>query len=603
MGFFSVHARVVRMLGRDLRIASFVAVANIAVAALQFLDPVLFGRVVSNLSTSGNSDFAWGPTLRLMTVWAGVGLLGIVASLSVAVLADRMAHRNRLKAVADFHGHALSLPLAFHTGTHSGRLIKVMLSGADLLFGLWLNIFRDQMSAFVAVLVLLPMTFLMNWRLASVLGVLTLTFGFMTSSVVGRTEGRQKSAEKHHGKLASTVQDAFGNVSVVQSFARLGAESRLVGGIVADIVDAQFPILNWWGFVNVMTRSASTIAVIAIVAIGTLLHSRGQADVGEIVSFMGFATLLIGKLEGLVFFTARLHAAKPVLEEFFEVMDTRSPVVENPRGVDLVVSEGEVEFRDVRFAYPGGPDILGGVSFTARPGSTVALVGRTGAGKSTAMALMQRLWDPSSGSIVVDGLDLRDATLDSLRRSVGVVSQESMLFNRTIRENLLVGRPDATEDELVAAAVKAEAHEFIMRQPEGYDTMVGERGSTLSGGQRQRLSIARALLKDPRILILDEATSALDSATEARVCKALKALMEGRTTFVIAHRLSTVRDADEILMFDEGRIAERGTFDQLVWRRGLFAELVSSQMPVPPPRVFTGIGEASDAEASEAVAA
>jgi ATP-binding cassette subfamily B protein len=194
------------------------------------------------------------------------------------------------------------------------------------------------------------------------------------------------------------------------------------------------------------------------------------------------------------------------------------------------------------------------------------------------MALLQRLWDPQEGRITIDGIDIRDVTLASLRAEIGVVFQESMLFNRSIADNLRVGKPDATQEELEAACRLAEAHDFILRQPRGYDTLVGERGATLSGGQRQRLAIARALLKDPPILILDEATSALDAATEARVQQALRALMRGRTTFVIAHRLSTVRDADTILVFSEGRIAEQGSFEELTRKGGIFAELVATQL-------------------------
>ena len=194
------------------------------------------------------------------------------------------------------------------------------------------------------------------------------------------------------------------------------------------------------------------------------------------------------------------------------------------------------------------------------------------------MNLLQRMWDPSSGRIKIDGKDLRDVTLESLHRSIGIVFQDSMLFNRSIRDNLLVGKPDATQEEIETACRMAEAHDFIVSQPQGYDTMVGERGTTLSGGQKQRLAIARALIKNPPILILDEATSALDAATEAKVSRALRVLMAGRTTFVIAHRLSTIRDADEILVFDNGRVAERGCFEDLLLRNGLFAELVASQL-------------------------
>jgi len=263
-------------------------------------------------------------------------------------------------------------------------------------------------------------------------------------------------------------------------------------------------------------------------------------------------------------------------------MDARSSVPEKPNATTLGRVEGAVRFEQVAFAYPGGPRILDGIEFEAPPGRTIALVGQTGAGKSTAMSLLQRLWDPVEGRITLDGHDLRDLSLDSLRRNIGVVFQESLLFNRSIRDNLLVGRPDATPDEIDRACRMAEAAEFIARKPQGYDTMVGERGSALSGGQRQRLAIARALLKDPPVLILDEATSALDAATEARVQKALKALMAGRTTFIIAHRLSTVRDADEILVFDGGKVVERGDFETLVRQGGRFAELVRTQLAGTP---------------------
>ena len=305
---------------------------------------------------------------------------------------------------------------------------------------------------------------------------------------------------------------------------------------------------------------------------------NGLASVGEIVSFMGFAMLLIGRLETAASFVSSLFFKLPALEDFFAILDERSSVPEKDNARVLWAPRGEVRFENVCFAYPekgastaAGP-VLSDVSFRAQPGMCVALVGHTGAGKSTAMALLQRLWDPTSGRITIDGQDLRDITLDSLRTNIGVVFQESLLFNRSIRDNLLVGHPEATDEEIEQACRMADAHEFIVRQPQGYDTMIGERGTTLSGGQRQRLAIARALLKNPPILILDEATSALDAATEARVSKALKTLMAGRTTFIIAHRLSTVRDADEILVFDDGRIVEQGDFNSLLARQGRFAD-------------------------------
>jgi ATP-binding cassette subfamily B protein len=580
MHFLRLYWRVLALLRPDRWVAIGLTFAALALAGLSFLEPVLFGRVVDLLSRSERltSEALWAEAFALLALWGAVGLSAIGANVAVALLSDRMAHRNRLVVMGRYFEHVLSLPLSFHGDTQSGRLMKVMLMGSDTLFGLWLSFFRDHLITFIAAIVLLPLTLFMNWRLGLLLIVLVIVFAAVSAFVIRKTQAAQGQVEQLHTQLAGNVQDALSNVIVVQSFSRLNSEARLFGEIVRQVLDRQFPVLNWWAVVAVLTRAAATVTVIAIFILGTVLHLRGQASVGEIVSFMGFATLLISRLEGAVGFVSHMVMQTPALEQFFAVLDARSSVPEKPDAVSLGRVEGAVNFEDVAFAYPGGPRILDGIDFQAPPGRTVALVGQTGAGKSTAMALLQRLWDPVAGRVTLDGHDLRDITLDSLRRNIGVVFQEALLFNRSIRDNIVVGRPEATQEEIERACRMAEAHDFITRKPQGYDTMVGERGSALSGGQRQRLAIARALLKDPPVLILDEATSALDAATEARVQKALKALMAGRTTFIIAHRLSTVRDADEIMVFENGRVVERGSFEDLVRLGGRFAELVRTQL-------------------------
>jgi ATP-binding cassette subfamily B protein len=268
------------------------------------------------------------------------------------------------------------------------------------------------------------------------------------------------------------------------------------------------------------------------------------------------------------------------LKQFFDVLDTVPALRDRPGAVDPGRLRGRISFRKVSFSYDGKTPAVAGLDFTAEPGDTIALVGSTGAGKSTALALLHRAFDPDSGVIAIDGRDIRDYTLGGLRRNIGVVFQEAMLFNRSIRENLLVGRPDATDADLRDAAARAQALDFIERNPEGLNARVGERGRLLSGGERQRLSIARALLKDPPILILDEATSALDSQTEAKLMAALDEVMKGRTTFVIAHRLSTVKKASRILLFEAGRVVEAGTFGQLVAAGGRFSQLARAQFLV-----------------------
>ena len=515
MRFLRLYLRVLQLLGPDRWVAYGLGFAALALAGLQFLEPVLFGRVVDLLARSERMapSALWAEALALLVLWAAVGLSAIGANVATSLLADRMAHRNRLTIMARYFEHVMSLPVSFHGDTQSGRLMKVMLVGADNLFGLWLSFFREHLTTFIAALVLLPLTLAMNWRLGLLLIALVVLFALVSAWVIQKTEAAQGRVETLQSRLAGNAQDALSNVVVVQSFSRLASEARLFGDIVRQVLDHQFPVLNWWAVVSVLTRAASTITVIAIFVLGTVLHVQGQATVGEIVSFMGFATLLIGRLEGAVGFVSRMVFQMPSLEEFFAVLDARSSVPEKPDALGLQRASGAVRFEAVGFAYPGGPAILRDVDMDAPPGRTIALVGQTGAGKSTAMALLQRMWDPSEGRITLDGHDLRDLTLDSLRRNIGVVFQESLLFNRTIRANLLIGRPDATQEDLERCCRMAEAHDFIAAKAQGYDTLVGERGTSLSGGQRQRLAIARALLKDPPVLILDEATSALDAAT------------------------------------------------------------------------------------------
>jgi ATP-binding cassette, subfamily B, beta-glucan exporter len=582
MRFIRVYARVLGLLRRDRAVVAGLVFANLMVMAFQFAEPVLFGRVINLLTrsdTMADKSVLHGAVI-LLTVWAGIGLTSIGANIMLAVQAERLAHRCRLAAMARYFRHVLSLPPAFHRERQSGRLMKMMLSGADGLFWMWLSFFREHLATLLATLVLLPLTIILNWQLATALILLVLVFCSFTVLTISRTESAQRQIEGYHSVLAGTAQDALANVLVVQAFTRLGAEAQNFRSTGEMVLAKQFPVLNWWAVLSVVTSAASTITVITIFMIGTVLHLQGSASIGAIVSFMGFATLLIGRLTGAMGFISRLFLQMPTLLDFFAILDAESTIPERHAAPALTVTEGEVRFDHVSFEYVSGIPTVQDVTFTARPGTVIALVGTTGAGKSSTMALMQRYWDPTRGRITIDGQDIRNVALDSLRSAIGVVFQDSLLFNRSIRENLLVGKPDATEAELRRACEMAEALEFIERQSAGFETMVGERGVNLSGGQRQRLAIARAILKDPPILVLDEATSALDAATEARVSRALRALMVGRTSFIIAHRLSTIRDADEILVFDQGRIVERGSFSDLLAAQGNFSNLVETQITV-----------------------
>jgi len=407
--------------------------------------------------------------------------------------------------------------------------------------------------------------------------VLCVAFTILTVFVIHKSFALQRAVERHYSDLAETAADALGNVALVQSYARVELEVSALKTVVNSLLNAQMPVLSWWAIATVLTRAGTTLTLLVILLAGTYLKLVGLASVGQIVSFMAMAAMLIARLEQAVSFSNRLFMDAPKLADFFDVLDTVPAVHDRPGAIDPGRLRGKVAFNGVSFSYDGKTPAVRDLSFTALPGDRVALVGPTGSGKSTALALLYRAFDPQSGTIAIDGKDIRDYALSGLRRNIGVVFQETLLFNRSIAENLRVGKPDATDDQIRAAAARAQALEFIDRNPDGLEARVGERGRLLSGGERQRLAIARALLKDPPILILDEATSALDPVTEARVNLALDEVMKHRTTFVIAHRLATVREASCILVFRQGRIVETGTFDELMRRGGFFAELVEAQ--------------------------
>ncbi len=498
----------------------------------------------------------------------------------IALHSDRLSHRRRQAVLTGYFEHVLQLPLTYYGNTHSGRLMKVMLQGTDALMGMWLGFFRDNLASFISLLVLLPISLFINWRLALLLIALCVVFAVLTALIVRKTQTLQSSVERLYSDLAERASDALGNIALVQSFARLDQEVAELRQLVGRLLTAQMPVLSWWALAVVLTRTATTLTILAIIIVGTFLHIDGKATIGQMVTFMNFAGLIIVRLEQVVSFTNRIVADAPRLREFFQVWDTVPAIRDDPDATDPGRLVGLVEFKDVSFSYDGRRMAAAHLNFKALPGETIALVGATGAGKSTAIALLHRAFDPQTGVIEIDGVDIRKFKLASLRRNIGVVFQETLLFNRSIADNLRVGKPDATDDELREAARRAQALEFVDNKFSGFADLVGERGRSLSGGERQRLSIARALLKDPPILILDEATSALDAETETKVMRALDEVMLNRTTFVIAHRLSTVRKASRILVFDSGQIIESGTFDELVAANGRFASLARAQLIV-----------------------
>ena len=567
MTLFHLYKRALGMLSAERTLAIVLALASVVIGLVQLLEPILFGRVVDSLA-QGEGAFS------TIALWAALGIFGILASVIVAVYADRLAHRRHLAAMADAFERAMSLPQGYHADRGSGAVVRSILQGTDALFWLWLGAMREQLTAVAGILLLVPTAIGMDYRMALILALLAVAYVIMNTYVMAKTKSGQAHVERYNSAVYGRVGDVIGNVTVVQGFARLKAESDAMREVMSDLLSAQYPVLTWWGILTVLQRAAATITMVAVFAVGAVLAGRGELSVGEIVAFVGFANLLITKLNQISNFVTAIYRKAPVITGYFDLIDEPDGIVEKTDAAPLPSIKGEVRYESVSFRFTGTEQGVDSVTLAAAPGQTVALVGPTGSGKTTTLSLLMRLRAPDSGRILIDGHDIADVTLTSLRQSIAVVFQDAGLFNRSIADNISIGRPGATMAEVEDAARLAEAHDFIARKPDGYGFVIGERGVALSGGERQRIAIARAILKNAPILVLDEATSALDAETEARIKRALDRLRAGRTTFIIAHRLSTVANADEILVLDQGRIVERGRFRELAEGRGLFARMV-----------------------------
>lgn len=567
MSLFEIYWRALRYLAADKRRVALICAANVFLAIVAIAEPILFGRIIDAITDK--TDLV--PTLAL---WAGLGAFNIVAFVLVARGADRIAHARRAGVICDSFERVITMPLSWHHERGTSNTLHTLLRAVDALFSLWLEFMRQHLSTFVALVLLVPVAISLDLRMSMVLVVLGVLYIAIGRLVMRKTSAGQKSVERHYHKVFDHVSDSVGNVAVLQSYNRIGHEAEALRNHVKALLAAQNPVLDWWALASALHRLSSTISMMVVLLIGALLVSRGELRIGDIVAFTGFATLLISRLDQVSAFVNQVFDARVKLEEFYKQEDA-SAAAQEPAGLrELEHVTGHVRFQEVDFQFANSGQGVSDISFEVHAGQTVAIVGPTGAGKTTLINLLQRVHAPQRGRIMIDGVDIGGVTRKSLRQQIATVFQDSGLFNRTIEENIRIGRASAVHNEVHAAAEAAAAHDFILAKSEGYDTRAGERGSQLSGGERQRIALARAILKDAPILVLDEATSALDVETEARVKEAIDRLRAGRTTFIIAHRLTTVRDADLVIFLDNGRIVEMGGFAELSARNGRFASLL-----------------------------
>ncbi|MDP9368681.1 MAG: ABC transporter ATP-binding protein/permease [Chloroflexota bacterium] len=570
-----ITLRVLRYLGpyRWLVVATYVALFT--ALGLQLTIPWVLAAVVDRGLVDGNRGYLWRGALAIVGLAALQGAFTYARAYLVQRLAEQVGHDLR----RDLYAHLQTLPFAFYDRAQTGQLMSRATDDINNIRGALMMGLRALVLAIATLIAVTIILFRLDALLAAVaLSTMPLLVWWSARFGIGVRPFFSRVQEQF-GVMTSALQENVAGGRVVRAFAQEAEESARFEAELTELFQRNIAAARRWSLAYPLMLLFSGLGLAGVLWLGGYRVLTGALSIGTLVAFNRYLVLLNEPARWMGFVVSRIARAVASARRIFEILDTKPAVADRPGAIALPNMRGEVAFEGVSFTYPGAKrPALEDVSFVARPGETVALLGPTGAGKTTLVNLLPRFYDVSAGRILIDGHDVRDLELTSLRAQIGSVLQETFLFGLTVRENIAYGRPDAPFEAVVAAAKAARTDDFIRAMPEGYDTILGERGVTLSGGQKQRVAIARALLLDPAILVLDDATSSVDTETEAEIQAAMQTLMEGRTSFVIAQRLSSVRDADQILVLRDGRIVERGTHIQLIQRDGFYRELHDLQI-------------------------
>ncbi|CAB1060486.1 Efflux ABC transporter, permease/ATP-binding protein [Olavius sp. associated proteobacterium Delta 1] len=569
-----VLKRLFRLLSPYWKTIIISALLLVGRAGLELVPPLFQREIIDEIITARNLKYLGLMITALIGVYALNQLVQIGDNYVRHALGEKFIFDLRVRLYA----YLQKMSLSFFERTSTGELMSRVTNDLSALEN-----FVTHGSALTAVdfLRLIGGTiilFVLDWRLAALVmipvPILALAFRHYNTKI--RPVYRRVRARL--GDINAKLQDNLSGIRVIQAFAREDIEYQRFSKESERYYRARVKGIRYWSIFFPAIRFFGAMGTVIVLGVGSIMVVKDQMSLGTLVAFVAYIASIYDPINRLTEVDNIFQEAIAAGERIFELLDETMEVKDAPDAKELPVIQGEMVFDQVHFMYGSGDPVLHAISFTMAPGEVVALVGPSGAGKTCIANLICRFYDPVKGHVSVDGYNLRSIKLTSLRSQVAVVLQDSFLFNNTVAENLHYGKPNATKDELISAARAANAHDFIMQLPEGYDTEIGERGVKLSGGQKQRLALARAILADPRILILDEATSSVDAEAEYLIQQALERVLKGRSALVIAHRLSTVRNADKIIVLDRGRIAEVGNHAELMQRGGLYSQLYQRQM-------------------------
>lgn len=543
------------------------------VVTVSLVSPLLMRMAINDFIANANLPGLAVLGLVMTGIYAASMLCSRYRIMIMSVVSSKILMRIR----QDLFNHIQKLSFSFFDSRPAGKILARIMGDVNSLGELFTNSVTNLIPEAVMLVAVVTIMLWLNWKLGLV-SLIMLPFLSVAVFII-RTVSRKRWQDfrKKRSNLSAYVHEDYSGIRVVQSFARERKTEGIFAGLshsVANAFIAATKVASTFGMTAELCWGIGTVIVFWY---GTRLLIAGEILIGDLVAFTGYIGMFWQPIMNLTNFYNNLITNLSGAERIFEIMDIKPDIVNRPGAVDLPPIKGEVIFDHVTFAYECDNYVLKDINFHIKPGETIALVGHTGSGKTTIVNLISRFYDVTHGRVLIDGYDVRDVTLESLRRQMGIMTQDTFMFSGSIMDNIRYGRLDATDEEVIAAAKAVKAHDFIVKLDKGYHTDANERGTRLSAGQRQLIALARALLADPRILILDEATASIDTQTEMLVQEALQTIFKGRTSFVIAHRLSTIRNADRIFVVDDGQIKEVGNHNQLLAKKGLYYQLYMAQ--------------------------